>query len=248
MPLRIAGDARVLPERRVPASAETGGRVVQVLVREGDAVEAGQELARLDDVEIQAALADARARRAMGERALAARRAEGDAAGAASEAARLAGLVADVERWETDLGRTRIRAREAGVVATPRVEDRAGLKLARGEVFCDIVQLDRQEIEMLVPERDAGLVAPGMPVKVRLYALPTTRVRAAVEQVGVVATEDPDAGRVFTVRARLEGHPEGLRSGMTGRAKVDTGRASLGRVMFRRPARWAWNVLWGWLP
>lgn len=248
VPLRIAGDARILPERRAPASAETEGRLVEVLVREGDAVEAGQVLARLDDIEIQAGLAEARARRAMAERALAARRAAGDAAGAASEAARLAGLIADVERWETDLARTRIRAREAGVVATPRVEDRAGLKLARGEVFCDIVQLDRQEVEVLVPERDVGLIAPGMPVKVRLYALPTTRVRAAVEQVGVVATEDPDAGRVFTVRARLDGRPAGLRSGMTGRAKVDTGRARLGRVLFRRPARWAWNVLWGWLP
>jgi GAF domain-containing protein/multidrug resistance efflux pump len=248
VPLRIAGDARVLPERRVPAAAETGGRVVEVLVREGDSVEAGQELARLDDVEIQAGLAEARARRAISERALAARRAEADAAGASAEAARLAGLAAEVERWETDLARTRIRARASGVVATPRIEDRAGLKLARGEVFCDIVQIDRQEIEVLVPERDAGLVGPGMPVKVRLYALPTTRVRAAVEQVGVVATDDPDAGRVFTVRARLDGQPEGLRSGMTGRAKIDSGRASLGRVLFRRPARWAWNVIWGWLP
>jgi hypothetical protein len=69
-----------------------------------------------------------------------------------------------------------------------------------------------------------------------------------VEQVGVVATDDPDAGRVFTVRARLDGQPEGLRSGMTGRAKIDSGRASLGRVLLRRPARWAWNVIWGWLP
>jgi GAF domain-containing protein len=248
VPLRVAGDARVLPERRVPAAAESGGRVVEVLVREGDAVVAGQELARLDDVGVQAGLAEARARRAIAERALAARRAEGDAAGAAAEAARLAGLAADVERWETDLSRTRIRAREAGIVATPRVEDRAGLKLAQGDIFCEIVQLERQEVEVLVPERDAGLVASGMPVKVRLYALPTTRVRAAVERLGVVATDDPDAGRVFTVRARLDGQPAGLRSGMTGRAKIDTGRVALGRVLFRRPARWVWNMIWGWLP
>ncbi len=248
VPLRVAGDARLLPERRVPASVETNGRVAQVLVREGDAVEAGQELARLDDVEIQASLAEARARRAVSERTLAALRAEGDAAGAAAEAARLAGLVADVERWETDLGRTRIRAREAGIVATPRVEDRTGLRLEKGDVFCEIANLDRQEVEIAIPEREFGLLAGGMPVKVRLYALPTTRVRAVVDHLGVQAVDDEDGARVFIVRAALEGHPEGLRSGMTGRAKVNTGNRSLGRVLFRRPARWLWNLVWGWLP
>lgn len=248
VPLRVAGDARILPERRVPASVETEGRVVQVLVREGDAVEAGQELARLDDVEIQAALAEARAQRAIAERNVVRLRAIGDPAGASREVARLAGLTADVTRWETELERTRIRAREAGIVATPRVEDRAGLRLQRGDVFCELANLDRQEVEVAIPERDAGLVAPGMAVKVRLYALPTTRVRATVERVGVQAVEDEDGARIFVVRAALDGHPEGLRSGMTGRAKVDTGSRSLGRVLFRRPARWIWNLVWGWLP
>jgi GAF domain-containing protein/multidrug resistance efflux pump len=248
VPLRVAGDARVLPERRLPVSAEAGGRLAAVLVREGDRVEAGQEIARLDDIEVQAALAEARAQLAMAERALTRRRAEGDAAGAAAEAARTAGLAADVARWETELERSRLRAREGGLVITPRVEDRTGERLAPGEVFCEIANLERQEIEVAVPEREAGLVRDRMPVKVRLYALPTTRVRAEVQRVGVQAVDDPDGEKVFLVRATLDGRPEGLRSGMTGRAKINTGNASLGRVIFRRPARWLWNRLWGWLP
>jgi GAF domain-containing protein/multidrug resistance efflux pump len=248
VPLRVAGDARVLPERRLPVSAETGGRIAQVLVREGDRVEAGQEIARLDDIEVQAALAEARAQQAMAERALTRRRAEGDAAGAAAEAARIAGLAADVARREDELERSRLRAREPGIVVTPRVEDRTGERLAPGEVFCEVANLDRQEIEIAVPERDAGLVRDPMPVKVRLYALPTTSVRAEVRRVGVQAVADPDGEKVFLVRAVLDGRPEGLRSGMTGRAKINTGAASLGRVIFRRPARWVWNRLWGWLP
>ena len=248
VPLRVAGDARVLPERRLPVSVEVGGRIAQVLVREGDRVEAGQEIARLDDLEVQATLAEARAQMAIAERAVTRLRAEGDAAGAAAEAARAAGLASDVARWETELERSRLRAREPGIVVTPRIEDRSGERLEAGEVFCEIANLERQEVEVAVPERDAGLIATGMPVKVRLYALPTTGVRAEVQHVGVQAVADEEGDKVFYVRAALAERPEGLRSGMTGRAKVNTGSASLGRVMFRRPARWIWNKLWGWLP
>ncbi len=57
-----------------------------------------------------------------------------------------------------------------------------------------------------------------------------------------------DGRRVFMVRARLDGADAPLRSGMTGQVKINTGAASLGRVMFRRPARWVWGVFWRWLP
>ncbi len=248
VPLRIAGDARVLPERRLPVSVQASGRIAQVLVREGDSVDAGQEIARLDDVEVRAALAEATAQLAIAERALTRRRAEGDAAGAAAEAARAAGLASEVTRWETELERSRLRAREPGIVVTPRIEDRSGERFEAGEVFCEIANLERQEVEVAVPERDAGLIAAAMPVKVRLYALPTASVRAEVQRVGVQAVIDEDGYKVFLVRAALAGQPEGLRSGMTGRAKINTGNASLGRVLLRRPARWIWNKLWGWLP
>ena len=57
-----------------------------------------------------------------------------------------------------------------------------------------------------------------------------------------------DENRVFLVRARLDDEDVSLRSGMTGQAKINTGPAALGRVILRKPARWLWSVLWGWLP
>src|SRR5439155_18121693 len=62
VPLRIAGDARVLPELRVPVTSEVDGRVARVLVREGDPVEAGQVLAVLDDSDYRARADEARSR------------------------------------------------------------------------------------------------------------------------------------------------------------------------------------------
>jgi len=98
-----------------------------------------------------------------------------------------------------------------------------------------------------VPEEDAGLVAPGMPAKIKLGAYPTEVFRASVERVGVAAVEE-EGGRVFLARARLIEAPALPRPGMTGQAKIDAGPARLVRVALRWPARWAWGLIWPWLP
>jgi GAF domain-containing protein len=247
VPLRVGGDARVLPDLRRPATAEVEGRVAQVLVREGDAVEPGQVLAVLDDADYRAGAEDARARYQVALLERSRFRAEGLPAGAAVEAARLDGLRAEVELWEGRLERTRIRSSVAGLVATPRVEELAGVRLARGDVFCDLVEPGRRRIEVTVPEEDVGLVAEGMPVKVKIAAYPTRSFPAEVERVGVAAAE-AGRGRAFLVQARLTGEPRELKPGMTGHAKIRTGPASVARVVLRTPARWIWNLVWAWLP
>lgn len=246
LPLRVGGEARVLPEGRLPVTAEVEGRVVQVLVREGSAVRGGEVVAVLDDTDYRLGAEDARAALAVAAREQSRLRAAGSAGEAAVLQPRIDGLQAELDLWQGRLERTRIRAFANGIVATPRVEERLGASLARGDPFCEIVDPARQRIEVAVPERDAGLVADGMPVKVKLYAYPTRSFRASVERVGVVAVEE-EGERVFLVRARLE-ETLPLRSGMTGRAKVTVGTASPARIVLRQPARWIWNALWGWLP
>jgi putative peptide zinc metalloprotease protein len=176
-------------------------------------------------------------------------RAGGMTADAAVEGARIDGLKAEVDLWEHRLDRTRIRSTVAGLLATPRIEETVGSALARGAVFCEVVDPGKQRIEVVVEESDAGLVSPGMPVKVKLNSYPTVSFRASVERVGVAAIVERDT-RSFLVRAGLgESDPAfPLRTGMTGWAKIDTGPASAGRVLLRVPARWIWTWMWGWLP
>ena len=52
----------------------------------------------------------------------------------------------------------------------------------------------------------------------------------------------------FLAQVGLEDSRLPLRSGMSGQAKIYSGRATLARVIFRKPARWLWGVIWGWLP
>ncbi len=50
---QIVAEARVVPARSATLSLSNGGIVAEVLVKEGDQVQAGQVLARLDDSDLQ---------------------------------------------------------------------------------------------------------------------------------------------------------------------------------------------------
>jgi GAF domain-containing protein len=247
VPLRVSGDARVLPSRRLQINAEVAGRVTQVYVREGDRVDSGQVLAVLDDTDYRIGEEDARTRYEMARMEQTRLRAAAHTADAEAQAALLDGLGAELKLWDARLASTRIRARAAGLVATPHIEERVGTRLAQGDLFCELVDPGKQRVEILLPERDAGLVAEGMGVKVKLNAYPTRSLRARVERVGVVATVQ-EGERYFLVQTRLEPSGTAPRSGMTGLAKITVGRATVARILLRRPARWIWGLIWGWLP
>lgn len=247
VPLRVAGDARVLPQRRLAVTSAVEGRIAQVLVREGDKVEEGQVLATLDSTDIAAGRESAMARYQAGLREQSRLRAEGLTGDAAVQQARLEGLKADLDLWSTRLSHADLRATVAGIVATPRIDELTGSRLAKGDVFCELIDPGQQEIEVAIAERDAGLVGVGQTVKTKLYAFPTRSFPAVVEQLGVAATVQ-EGSRVFLARARLTDAEGPLRPGMTGRAKVTTRSTSIAMVILRRPARWIWNIVWGWLP
>ena len=161
---RMYGSARVLPDRLLPVTPAVEGRVVDVVVREGDRVESGEILAILDDGEFRMGREDAHARYQVAMRELDRFQAGGMPAEAAVERARLDGLRAELDLWDTRLERTRLRSPVSGIVATPRVEEQVGARFAPGDIFCVVVDPDRQRIEVAVVEADAGLLAGGMPV------------------------------------------------------------------------------------
>nr|WP_235354990.1 efflux RND transporter periplasmic adaptor subunit [Aliterella atlantica] len=59
--LRITASGKVVPVQSVNLSPKTSGRLVQLLVDQGDKVEQGQIIARMDDTDLQAQLTKARA-------------------------------------------------------------------------------------------------------------------------------------------------------------------------------------------
>jgi GAF domain-containing protein/multidrug resistance efflux pump len=253
-PLRVDGTAQIVPAQHRVVTAESEGIIKQVFVHEGDFVAAGAPLAQLDDGEIRVRLEAARAQLALAHHDLAEaedRRDQG-AAGRARLHMEMAQAEADLQ--SDLLAHARLVAPIAAQVVTPKVEEKVGRLLARGESFCELVDPSKMAADIVFPETDAPLVLPDANVSLKVNALPTVTFHGKVERLNTQTTA-AEGEQYFQARAVFENTGGRLREDMVGRAKVDSsggwggGRwRPVGYVLLRPPARWLWRKIWGWLP
>jgi HlyD family secretion protein len=154
----IAASGTLRGQIETDVGAQSGGRVLAVLVREGDVVRTGQIIARLDDEVLQAevsqaaeAVGTARAQRAQAENAV-------ETARAALEQTARPPLAADVARLRADvlqstataearllLARQRLAELEAGPVAEEREQAEAKVREAEATLADAERDRDRQQ-------------------------------------------------------------------------------------------------------
>jgi RND family efflux transporter MFP subunit len=253
-PMRVGTDATVVPASRQMVTAIDGGVVQRVFVREGDAVQPGQVLAQLDDGDDRVKLAEAEADLAQSRRALAEAEFHND-----PSAAGQAKLRADLYQAEVQLEEQRVAASQlvspiAGIVVTPKIEEKKGTMVKPGDSFAEIVGQDRIAAEMSVAETDLELVRPGNTVALKLNAFPTTTFQGAIERIGA-QTQAVAGDQYFIVRA-IFANPHGMaRDGMVGRARIhsvggwfQSGWYPVGYTLLRAPCRWLWAKAWSWMP
>jgi RND family efflux transporter MFP subunit len=253
-PMRVGTDATVVPAERRIVTTIDGGIVQRVLVHEGDSVQKGQLLAQLYNGENRVRLAQAEAALSQARRELAEAEFHNDPAAAGQ-----AKIRADLHAAEVQLEQERVAAAQlvaplAGVVVTPKVEEKTGTMLKPGERFAEVVAQNPMAAEMSVPESDLGLLRPGKRVTLKLNAFPANTFNGTVERLG--AQTRSDAGdQYFLVRALFENTAGRARNGMVGRARIraaggwfESGWYSIGYVLLRAPARWIWQKLWAWMP
>jgi RND family efflux transporter MFP subunit len=253
-PMRVGTDATVVPASRQMVSAIDGGVVQRVFVHEGDAVQPGQVLAQLDDGDDRVKLAEAESALSQARRELAEAEFHND-----PSAAGQAKLRADLYEAEVQLEQQRVAASElrspiAGVVVTPKIEEKRGTMVKPGDNFAEIVGQDRIAAEMSVAETDLELVRPGNPVALKLNAFPTTTFQGTVEHIGA-QTQAVAGDQYFIVRAIFDNSRSLARDGMVGRARIhsvggwfQSGWYPVGYALLRAPFRWLWEKAWSWLP
>ena len=253
-PLRVDGTAHVVPAQRRIVTAETEGVVRQVFVREGERVEEGARLAQLDDGEIRVRLETARAQLALARHDLAEAQERRDMTVAGRARLRLDMAQAEVDLQSDRLTRALLVAPMAGLVVTPKVEEKTGRLMARGESFCELVDQKRMAADIVFPETDESLVRQGAAVSLKVNALPTMTFRGKVERLSA-QTIASEGEQYFQAHATFENTGGRLRDDMVGRAKVDSsggwaksGWYPVGYVLLRPPARWLWRKLWTWMP
>jgi HlyD family secretion protein len=246
---RVSGPGRVRAETTVQISASLMGRVVELGVDEGDVVDRGDFLLRLEDVYYKSQVEQARARleRAEAECALAERElsdierqfemdlvSEKERENYVARAVALrqsceeyrAGLRAATDQLEKTVFYSPI----SGVVTRMNVEEGenvvSGLMNQPGTVIMTISDLSDMEVEVEIDETDIVDVAIGQGAEIEVEALVDTLLPGVVTEVGnsgitsMAGTQEEVTNFLVTVRV-TETHPA-LRPGMTATVEIIT--------------------------
>lgn len=242
--------------------ASEGGFLREVRVREGEEVEVGQVLAVLENPETARALAEVRIQRdrVRGE----VRRMQTESPGVRYLAlqSELAALGAQEELLMKRMEGLVLKAGVAGRVGARRLEWRVGHHLRPGEILTAIVPVESRTFLVPLDEREARFVREGARVQFRVRVMSdrvfSGRIKqeplkpvgnqlhpalSAVRGGDVLTTEgiveDPSRKAVpldrqyYAVLETDEADPL-LRAGMTGRVRIDCGRATIGALLRQR--------------
>lgn len=262
-PYETGGPFTIVPDQRGEVHAEIeGGRIVNVMVREGAAVTAGQPLGQIDPreyernvVATQAQLDEAQARLRLLKKDLALLQNPPNietVQGVEAEERRLQSLLAD---YKKQLELTTLRAPFAGRVTTPQFEQSVGKYLKQGDLFATVEQSKDVQVEVFVPEADGPQVKVGARVRVVPWAYPYETFVGTVKDIAPlalpqpgVATADKTAAKAVRVIAQVPNADLRLKTQLTGYAKIKTETIPLWQVLSRLITRWFAVQFWYWLP
>ena len=215
-----SGTATLVPERQTPAVAKLGGIVLEILVEEGDRVEEGQVLARLERerYEFQARQTEAVLRKLENELERASELHRRDLI-STDEYERIR-FDAESQRAahgmaQLDLRHTEIRAPIAGVIAERMVK--VGNLVTQYDPMFLINDFDPLWAVLHVPERELNLLAAGQQAMLLVDAFPGEQFVGEVLRISPVV--DADTG-TFRVTVTFSDDSERLRPGLFGRVRV----------------------------
>lgn len=203
-------------------SAYFDSTIEYVGAHKGDAVEAGQVLARMDASEIRMDLKKIDAQ--LAEEKTIHRLAIGD--GQTAEARRAEARVrrheAERERLKFLSTRAAVTASEAGVVLRGDWPQRIGERIQRGQVLFEVAPIEHLRAVIYVDETQIDRVGITSRGELAARAEPDKVIGFTVERI--VPVGEPLRGRnVFEVHAQLDRTDDWMKPGMWGTAKIDCG-------------------------
>jgi membrane fusion protein (multidrug efflux system) len=215
-----SGTAPIEAHDEAEVVAKVGGEVRQLLVEEGDAVTAGQILARLDGdrLRLEVAQTEANLRKLerdynrqleLSEKGLVAK---GTAENAKFD---LDALRAAYDRARLELGYTEIRAPIAGVVSARYIK--IGNTIAEGTPAFRVTNLDPLVAYVHIPEKEFRKLAPQQSAEVVVDALGGARFAGTISRIS--PTVDPKTG-TFRARVEVPDPSRRLKPGMFARVNI----------------------------
>src|SRR5882762_240635 len=218
----IAATGQIEAVQSVELRPEVDGRIVEILVREGQQVDAGTGLFKVDDAELKAQVARAEADRDVAQRNLertkqlmvqnASSQADLERADAGYRSAQ-----ASYDLLKTRLDRTIVRAPFGGVVGRRLVS--IGTYVNSQTPLISLQSVNPQDASFQVPERYADRLRRGQLVSFQVAAIPGKNFSGEVVFVDPVV-ELP--ARTILIKARVPNPERQLQAGMFIEARLAT--------------------------
>ncbi|MDZ5460968.1 efflux RND transporter periplasmic adaptor subunit [Azohydromonas lata] len=237
--LTVRAPGEIVPREPTVLRASVDGMARRLLVEPNQAVQSGQLLAELDDAAAASRLLVARQALATAEAEW--RQTMQQALDDPRAKAQLAVTQGRMEEKRTEVAylsdqvrRTEVRAPHDGVVLVDDPGNWAGRTVTAGEPLLRLAKPDDQEVEAWLPVADAVELGDGSPLKLFLASRPASPVQASLRLYAFEASQRPEGGLAYRLRASLAGAPT-ERLGARGTAHVDGPRVPLVYWVLRRP-------------
>jgi membrane fusion protein (multidrug efflux system) len=242
----VRATGRIEAEQMVELKPDEQGRVVELLFREGQAVEKGAPLVRIDDAMLRAqkerATADQQLARQQLERV---RRLRADNASTPADLERAEAAArsaeANIALLDLQLERSVVRAPFAGVVGQRFVS--LGDYVTTSSPLLSLQTVNPQRVVIEVPERYAGSLRRGQAIVFTVAAHPARKFRAQVEFIDPAVQLE---GRAIVVKAIAPNGDNALKAGMFVEASLAAAtrtNALIVREDAIQPLRTA-NIVW----
>ncbi|MBC8356716.1 MAG: efflux RND transporter periplasmic adaptor subunit [Planctomycetes bacterium] len=234
-PFKVKCDFTVEPVTRRFVATPFDGTLDKTFVEPGNIVQMGQVLAVMDERELQLQLAGYEAEYGAAKKKRMAALATREAATAQLAALECAQLETKLETINERLKHLSIKCPMDGVVVSGDLRRTEGAPLSVGQSLFEIAPLDRMIAEIAVPQEEVSHVRRGMSVDLRFEAFPGQSWSGELVKVHPRA-ELRDQSTVFIAEVHLENPDNRLSPGMSGRAKIQSKRRSVGWILFHRSA------------
>lgn len=136
----------------------------------------------------------------------------------------------------------------AGVVTTPRLREKIGENVRKGDLIAEVHEVTTVNVEIAVPESEIADVRTGQKVTLKARAYPHESFEGQVVAIAPIATPpaEPWMERTVVVKTRLNNRAGLLKPAMTGHAKIHCGAQRPIDLVLRRLLRFVRVEFWSW--
>jgi len=162
--------------------------------------------------------------------------------------AEVARLEAQRHYLEEQLRLLRLVSPYPGVITTPKLKEKVGQHVNKGDLIAEVQQLKTVRAEISVSEKEIADVKVGQTVALKARAYPERSFRGTVTSIAskVIKGDEGQAARTVLVTTQLDNVSFLLKANMTGNAKIYCGKRRLVDLLTRRLARYIRVEFWSW--